>query len=80
MFIEKPRELFKHCIIKPLDNQEGLIVRIKYDKCGAELLDRYFYLGTVLHNWFYDFEIELKEPNQHGVNFFKEYDNDRKIK
>ena len=73
MFIEKPKELFKHCVIKPLDDQEGLIVRIKYDRCGAELLVRYYTFGTVLHNWFYDFELELKEPVEHKRIFFKDY-------
>lgn len=72
MYIEKPKELFKHCIILPLD-QEGLITRIKYDACGVELLVRYFMYGSVLHNWFYDFELELKQPKDNSKNFFKEY-------
>lgn len=72
MFIEKPKELFKHCLIKPLE-QEGLIVRIRYDRCGAELLVRYYIFGGIAHNWFYDFELELKEPEQKTTTFFREY-------
>ena len=60
------------CIIKPLNDQEGLITRIRYDNCGAELLVRYFMYGSVLHNWFYDFEVEIKYPKVHGSNFFKD--------
>ena len=56
MYIEKPKELFKHCIITPLDDHEGLIVSIKYDCCSCMVLVRYFMHGTLLHNWFYDFE------------------------
>lgn len=73
MYIEKPRELFKPCIILPLDEHEGLIVRIKYDKCGTEALVRYFMYGSVLHNWFYDFELELKEPKDKNRSYFKDY-------
>lgn len=73
MYIEKPKELFKPCIILPLDDHEGLIVRIRYDKCGAEVLVRYFMHGALLHNWFFDFEIELKQPKDKDKNFFKEY-------
>jgi len=72
LFIERPKELFKYCIIKPLE-QEGIITRIKYDRCGAELLVRYYTFGTVMHNWFYDFELELKEPKESNKNFFKDY-------
>ena len=73
MYIERPAELFKPCIIKPLDDHEGLIVRIVYDKCGAEILVRYFMYGTVTYNWFYDFELELKNPVEKGKEFFKDY-------
>jgi hypothetical protein len=72
LFIERPKELFKHCIIKPLE-QEGIITRIRYDRCGAELLVRYYTFGTVMHNWFYDFELELKEPKESNKDFFKDY-------
>lgn len=73
MYIEKPKELFKPCIIKPLGDQEGLITSIKYDICGIELLVRYFMHGTVLHNWFYDFELEPLQRINHNKDFFKEY-------
>ena len=72
MLIERPKELFRTCVIKPLE-QEGLIVRIRYDRCGAELLVRYYTYGTVTHNWFYDFELELKEPKNNDKAFLKEY-------
>lgn len=73
MYIERPKELFMPCIIKPLDDHEGRIIRIRFDKCGCELLVRYFMYGQVIHNWFFDFEIELKEPIYHKNDFFKEY-------
>lgn len=71
MYIERPFELFKSCIIKPLDDHEGLIVSIRHDRCGSELLVRYYEFGTVRHTWFYDFELELKEPKKRGNDFFK---------
>lgn len=71
MYIERPEELFKPCIIKPLNDQEGLITRIRYDKCGAELFVRYFMYGSVIHNWFYDFEIEIKYPKKESSDFFR---------
>lgn len=73
MYIERPKELFRPCIIKTLDDHEGLIISIVYDKCGAELLVRYYMYGQLVHNWFFDFEIELKEPREKGKEFFKEY-------
>lgn len=73
MYIEKPPELFKPCIIKPLDDYEGLIVSIKYDCCSSRVLVRYFVHNTVMHNWFYDFELELKQPKDHNKDFFKDY-------
>lgn len=54
-----------------MDDHEGLIVSIKYNKCSSEVLVRYYAGLTVLHNWFYDFEIELKEPKQNKNDFFK---------
>ena len=26
-----------------------------------------------MHNWFYDFELELKQPKDHNKDFFKDY-------
>jgi hypothetical protein len=71
MYIERPKALFQPCIIKPLDDQEGLIVRIRFDKCGAEVLVRYFVFSQVVYNWFYDFDIELKEPKTKQQDFFR---------
>lgn len=73
MYIERPKELFQPCIIKPLDAQEGLIISINYNKNACEILVRYFMYGQVVQNWFYDFEIELKEPKIKGKEFFKDY-------
>lgn len=73
MYIERPKELFQPCVIKKMDDHEGLIVSIKYNKCSSEVLVRYYAGLTVLHNWFYDFEIELKEPKDAQKDFFKDY-------
>ena len=74
MYIEKPIELLKPCIIKPFDNTEGTIIAIKYDRYGCEILVRYFSNGMVINNWFFDSEIELKkEQNKKDIKFFKEY-------
>jgi len=73
VYVERPKELFRHCIIKPLDDQEGLIVSVLYDKCGTELYVRYYNHGILTHNWFYDFELELKEPKDNSRNYFKDY-------
>ena len=74
MLIEKPIELLKKCIIKPFDEQEGTIIAIRYDRCGSEILVRYFDNGFIKNNWFFDYEIELKEtPTKKHIKFFKEY-------
>lgn len=71
MYIEQPRELFKPCIIKPLDDHDGLIVCIKHDVCNTRILVRYFLYSQIRHDWFFDFELELKEPKKRGKDFFK---------
>ena len=74
MYIDKPKELLKKCIIKPFDNTEGTIIAIKCDRYGCELLVRYFSNGMVINNWFFDSEIELKkEQIKKDTSFFKEY-------
>lgn len=73
MFIERPKELFKPCIIKPLDDKEGMIVSIRYDACKCMLLVRYFDFAGIRHDWFFDFELELKEIKENKSNFFKDY-------
>lgn len=79
MDIERPKELFKPCIIKPFKDkneteQEGLIIAIRYDRCGSEVLVRYFMHGMVKTHWFFDFEIEMKkQPIKSHNKFFKEY-------
>lgn len=70
MNIERPKELFKPCIIKPFENQEGLIIAIRYDRCGCEVLVRYFMHGMIKTHWFFDFEIEMKKPTIQKKNFF----------
>lgn len=73
MYIEKPKELLKPCIIKPFDDAEGTIIAIKYDRYGCEFLVRYFSNGMVINNWFFDSEVELKkEQITKKSNFFKE--------
>ena len=72
MYIERPKELFKPCIIKPLDDKEGLIVQMRYDACKSMILVRYFDFAGIRHDWFFDFELELKEPNN-TKSFFKDY-------
>lgn len=74
MYIDKPKELLKKCIIKPFDDTEGTIIAIKCDRYGCELLVRYFSNGMVINNWFFDSEIELKkEQIKKDTSFFKEY-------
>ena len=73
MYIEAPWQLFKPCIIKPLDDHEGMIVCIKHDICLTRVLVRYFMHGAIQHNWFFDFEVEIKKHNNHNKDFFKEY-------
>lgn len=74
MYIDKPKELLKKCIIKPFDDIEGTIIAIKCDRYGCELLVRYFSNGMVINNWFFDSEIELKkEQIKKDTSFFKEY-------
>ena len=74
MYIEKPKELLKTCIIKPFDDAEGTIIAIKFDRYGSEFLVRYFSNGMIINNWFFDSEIELKpEQIKKSTKFFKEY-------
>lgn len=75
MYIEKPSCLFKSCVIKPFDDLEGLIIAIKYDKCGAEVLVRYVLYGALRYDWFYDFDVELKKPIEKGVVLLQELKN-----
>lgn len=73
MNIERPEQLFKPCIIKPFKDhqeQEGLIIAIRYDRCGSEVLVRYFMHGMIKTHWFFDFEIEMKEPKRERRSFF----------
>lgn len=72
MYIEKPDFLFKNCIIKPFDDLEGLIIAVKYDRCGAEVLVRYVLYGALRMDWFYDFDVEIKKPIEKGVVMLKE--------
>lgn len=72
MYIERPKELFKPCIIKPMDDKEGIIVQLRYDACKCMILVRYFDFAGIRHDWFFDFELELKEP-KHKRDFFKDY-------
>ena len=71
MYIERPRELFQPCVITKLDDHEGLIVSINHERCGSMILVRYYMYGQIRHDWFYDFEIELKRPKEHKYDFFR---------
>ena len=64
MFIEKPYALFKDCVIKPFDDLDGLITAVRYDRCGCEIQVRYILHGFMRENWFYDFDIELKDKQE----------------
>ena len=73
MFIERPKELFMPCIIKPLDDKEGLITAIRYDACKCMIQVRYFDFAGIRHDWFYDFELELKNLREKDKAFFRSY-------
>lgn len=70
MYLEKPDILFKDCIIKPLDDQEGLIIAVRHNKCQSEIQVRYFVHGQAVFQWFFDFDIELKTDKVKEVGFF----------
>jgi hypothetical protein len=61
------------CIIKPLDDKEGLITAIRYDACKCMLQVRYFDFAGIRHDWFYDFELELKNLREKDKAFFRSY-------
>lgn len=71
MHLERPDTinsiLFKNCIIKPLDDLEGLIIAVKYGKCETEILARYFLHGLAHYNWFFDFDIEFKKNKMREI-------------
>jgi hypothetical protein len=73
LFIERPKELFMPCIIKPLDDKEGLITAIRYDACKCMIQVRYFDFAGIRHDWFYDFELELKNLREKDKAFFRSY-------
>lgn len=73
MYIERPKELFKPCTIEKMDNKDGMIVAIRYDACKCMILVRYFDFSGIRENWFYDFELELREPKDKERDFFKDY-------
>lgn len=73
MYIEKPKELFMPCIIKPLDDKEGLITAIRYDACKCMIQVRYFDFAGIRHDWFYDFELELRRLRDKEKDFFRSY-------
>ena len=73
MYIEKPKELFMPCTIEKMDNKEGIIVCIRYDACKCMILVRYYDFSGIKEDWFYDFELELREPKGKEKNFFRSY-------
>lgn len=75
MKLERPNILFQPCLIKPFDNLEGLILSVRYDRCGCEVYVRYVLHGMLRYNWFYDFDIEMKEEDFNN-NFGYNYQND----
>ena len=52
--------IYKPCVIKPLDNLEGVIIALNQSKKGTELQVRYFINGEHRLEWFFDFDISLK--------------------
>ena len=75
MNLKRPDILFKECIIKPFDNLNGLILSVRYDRCGCEIYVRYVLHGMLRYNWFYDFDIEMKNQGIDN-NFGYTYKND----
>ena len=73
MHIERPKELFMPCTIEKMDNKEGMIVCIRYDACKCMILVRYFDFSGIREDWFYDFELELREPKDKERDFFRSY-------
>ena len=73
MYIERPKELFMPCTIEKMDNKEGVIVCIRYDACKCMILVRYFDFSGIREDWFYDFELELREPKDKERDFFRSY-------
>lgn len=53
--------IYKAVYIKPFENLEGVIVAINQNKKGTELQVRYFLKGEYKVEWFFDFDIELRE-------------------
>ena len=53
--------LYKTVKIIPFDDLSGVVVAINQSKKGTELQVRYFLNGEHLIEWFFDFDIELKE-------------------
>ena len=75
MYIERPNFLLKNCKIKPFDDLEGLIIAVKHDRCGSEILVRYVLYGAMRMDWFYDFDIELiDKPIKKRVVTFEDID------
>ena len=60
MHIEINDIIYKSCLIKPLDDLEGVIVALNQSKKGTELQVRYFINGEHRLEWFFDFDIFLK--------------------
>lgn len=73
MHIERPKELFMPCTIEKMDNKDGMIVCIRYDACKCMILVRYFDFSGIREDWFYDFELELREPKNKEKDFFRSY-------
>ena len=61
MNIEINEILYKPCLIKPLDDLEGVIIALNQSKKGTELQIRYFINGEHRLEWFFDFDIDLKD-------------------
>lgn len=75
MKLERPDILFKECVIKPFDNLNGLILSVRYDRCGCEIYVRYVLHGMLRYNWFYDFDIEMKDNDYHNDFGYSYLDN-----
>lgn len=64
MHIQINDVIYKDCVIIPFENLEGKIVAINQSKKGTEIQVRYFLNGEYKLEWFFDFDIELRENEE----------------
>lgn len=56
--------LYQECEITALEDQSGVITAIGLFHTGLQFKVRYFIDGQYKEEWFYDFDIEFKDPGQ----------------